>query len=110
MSETRQRAPQDAVAGGLYTETLARIYWRQGLLSEALQIYRRLAEDYPDEPRLQAQIRTLTQALTTAAPVQAASPQTEVQALAPHTPPDWRAQALDTLERWLACLQQQQRQ
>ncbi len=109
MSETTEPTPQDPVAGGLYTETLARIYWRQGFLSEALRIYRRLAEDHPDEPRLQAHIRALTQELVTMSPAQAASPHTDAQALAPHTRSDWRDHAIHVLECWLACLQQQRR-
>ncbi len=109
MSETTEPTPHDPVAGGLYTETLARIYWRQGFLSEALQIYRRLAEDHPDEPRLQEHIRTLAQELGLTSPGPVASPRTDVKVLAPRTLPDWREHAIHVLERWLTCLQQQHR-
>ena len=109
MSETTEPTPHDPVAGGLYTETLARIYWRQGFLSEALRIYRRLAEDHPDDPRLQAQIHALTQDLATTSPVQAVSLHPDVQALTPQTISDWRNNAIQVLESWLACLQQQRR-
>lgn len=109
MAETTKPTPLGPLAGGLYTETLARIYWRQGFLSEALRIYHRLAEERPEESRLQAQIYALTQELTTTSPLQAASPHRDLQALAPQTIPDWRHNAIQVLESWLACLQQHRR-
>jgi hypothetical protein len=55
----------------MYTETLARLYLRQGFTREALQIYRRLAQEQPKEARWQDQIRALTQQVqqVTALPV-----------------------------------------
>ena len=41
---------QESAPLGVYTETLARLYWRQGYLDEALRIYRHLADEHPDEP------------------------------------------------------------
>jgi hypothetical protein len=55
-----QDAP-DAIPVGMYTETLARLYFRQGYAGEALRIYRHLAAERPDDPHLQEQIRVLTE-------------------------------------------------
>jgi hypothetical protein len=52
---------QDAIPVGMYTETLARLYFRQGYAGEALRIYRHLAAERPDDPHLQEQIRVLTE-------------------------------------------------
>jgi len=55
--------PDDQAAAplGVYTETLARLYWRQGYLDEALRIYRHLADEHPDDLHFQDQIRALHQ-------------------------------------------------
>jgi hypothetical protein len=41
----------EAVAG-IYTETLARLYLKQGFGERALAIYRRLAQEQPDNHQL----------------------------------------------------------
>lgn len=68
MCETQQGS-QESTRIGMYTETLARLYLRQGFTREALQIYRQLAQEQPNERRWQDQIRALTQQLATDLPV-----------------------------------------
>lgn len=53
----------DAIPVGMYTETLARLYFRQGYVDEALRIYRHLAAERPHDQHLQEQLRVLTQQL-----------------------------------------------
>jgi hypothetical protein len=99
---------RDAEAG-ICTETLARLYLQQGFVARALAIYRRLAQEQPDNAQLQERLRTLEQQLALGALGQ--------DAVAPHTSPDL---AVDTasvaphdqgdaviaqLERWLHYLQ-----
>jgi hypothetical protein len=55
--------PHDAIPVGMYTETLARLYFRQGYVDEALRIYRHLAAERPHDEHLQEQLRVLTQQL-----------------------------------------------
>ena len=54
-------------ASGMLTETLARLYWRQGLHATALDIYRRLAQAQPVNQRLQEQIARLEHHMAAAA-------------------------------------------
>lgn len=49
---------------GMYTETLARLYMRQGHVDKALRIYRYLAAQQPSDTDLQDQIHTLEHQLT----------------------------------------------
>jgi hypothetical protein len=62
-AETHASQPHDAVAG-IYTETLARLYLKQGFAERALAIYRRLAQEQPGNDQLQERLRTMEQALT----------------------------------------------
>jgi hypothetical protein len=64
MAETEAYAsqPRDAAAG-IYTETLARLYLKQGFGERALAIYRRLAREQPDNHQLHERLRTLEQEL-----------------------------------------------
>ncbi len=112
---------------GMYTETLARLYMRQGHVDKALRIYRYLAAQQPSDTDLQDQIHTLEHQLTIAAEMKSGAP---VQALP--IPVDWpssqeanahvplpAAQSLGEieqarhviahLERWLQVLRQQGR-
>jgi hypothetical protein len=75
MGETQQGL-QESTRVGMYTETLARLYLRQGFTREALQIYRRLAQEQPTERRWQDQIRALTQQVTALPVVEDESAQT----------------------------------
>ena len=52
--------PCDAEAG-IYTETLARLYLKQGFVERALAIYRRLAQEQPDNAPLHERLHTLEQ-------------------------------------------------
>jgi len=54
--------PRDAAAG-IYTETLARLYLKQGFGERALAIYRRLAQEQPGNHQLHERLRTLEQEL-----------------------------------------------
>ncbi len=77
-------ASEDMVPVGMYTETLARLYMRQGHVDKALRIYRHLAVQQPSDIDLQDQIHALEHQLTIAAEMGA---DTRVQALP--TPVDW---------------------
>ena len=61
MTAETDRDAQDALPSGMHTETLARLYLRQGYLDKALHIYRCLAEENPDDPRLREQFQTIQQ-------------------------------------------------
>jgi len=74
----RDTASEDTVPVGMYTETLARLYMRQGHVDKALRIYRHLAARQPSDLDLQDQIHALEHQLTTAAEMQI---DTAVQAL-----------------------------
>ena len=120
----RDTASEDMVPVGMYTETLARLYMRQGHVDKALRIYRHLAAQQPSDLDLQDQIHALEHQLTTAAEMEA---DTAVQALP--IPVDWPAsqeanvyvplpvvepsrdveqtrQVIAHLERWLRVLRQ----
>jgi hypothetical protein len=80
----RDTASEDTVPVGMYTETLARLYMRQGHVDKALRIYRHLAARQPSDLDLQDQIHALEHQLTTAAEMEI---DTAVQALP--IPVDW---------------------
>jgi len=61
-AEASASQPHDAVAG-IYTETLARLYLKQGFLERALAIYRRLAQEQPGNRHLHERLHTLEQEL-----------------------------------------------
>src|SRR5207249_9760635 len=65
---------------GIYTETLARLYLQQGFVERALAIYRRLAQEQPENHPLHERLRTLEQQYAPGALGQAAE--------APRTVPD----------------------
>ena len=94
--------------GGICTETLARLYLQQGFVARALTLYRRLAQEHPDNHQLYERLRTLERQLALGALGQ--------DAVAQRTLPDM---AVDTtrmallhqgeyvvaqLERWLDSL------
>lgn len=96
-----------AIPVGMYTETLARLYFRQGYTGEALRIYRHLAAERPHDLHLQDQIRVLTQQL---AAVPAVEPRPAGRRDQPPRPePSAGASRLEPviaeLERWLTRLQ-----
>jgi hypothetical protein len=61
-AEAYASQPRDATAG-IYTETLARLYLKQGFGERALAIYRRVAQEQPGNPQLHERLRTLEQEL-----------------------------------------------
>ena len=61
-AEAYASQPRDATAG-IYTETLARLYLKQGFGERALAIYRRLAQEQPGNYRLLERLRTIEQEL-----------------------------------------------
>lgn len=48
---------------GIYTDTLARLYLKQGFIEQALAIYRRLAHDQPEHLQWQDAVVALEQQL-----------------------------------------------
>lgn len=115
MAETEGAASQshDAVAG-IYTETLARLYLKQGFGERALAIYRRLAQEQPGNHQLHERLRTIEQELAydgsrLDSVVQCATPDGAEARAASVTPrPEHRIAA--QLELWLRCLQRQRLQ
>ena len=106
--ETSQAPDAEA---GIYTETLARLYLQQGFVERALAIYRRLAQEQPENPQFHERLHTLERQLT----LGTLGPDTVV----PHTTPDLamdttsralrhqREAVITQLERWLHYLQRQ---
>lgn len=105
--ETQQNAEGPATLG-MYTETLARLYLRQGFIREALCIYRRLVQERPQEQRLHEQLRALEQQVASGLP-ERVSVTGSSAARVGDTPAveARRAQrVIAELERWLRYLQQ----
>src|SRR5919197_5511536 len=61
-AEAYASQPHDAAAG-IYTETLARLYLKQGFGERALAIYRRIAQEQPGNHQLHERLHTLEQEL-----------------------------------------------
>lgn len=101
---------QESAPLGVYTETLARLYWRQGYLAEALRIYRHLADEHPDDPHLQDQIRALSQQREVPPEGSPAEPAaTRVSTRMTATEVRQAQHVIVQLERWLNHLQRQRR-
>jgi len=81
---TDRDTSEDMVPVGMYTETLARLYMRQGHVDKALQIYRHLAAQQPSDSGLKEQIYALEHQLTVANEM---GSETDIQALP--IPIDW---------------------
>jgi hypothetical protein len=88
----RDTASDYMVPVGMYTETLARLYMRQGHVDKALRIYRHLAAQQPSDLDLQDHIHALEHQLTIATEMGA---DTAVQPLPipAHWPPSQEANA-----------------
>jgi hypothetical protein len=109
-AEAHASQPPDAAAG-IYTETLARLYLKQGFRERALAIYRRLAQEQPGNHQLHERLRTLEQELagTGDAPepaVPCAAPDGAGETATPGTRRQ-EQQIIAQLERWLRYLQRQ---
>jgi hypothetical protein len=104
--------PCDAEAG-IYTETLARLYLKQGFVERALVIYRRLAQEQPDNAQLQERLHTLEQECAQGGPglesmVQRGASDAADEATAPMIHRHEHHIAVQ-LGRWLHYLQRQRR-
>ena len=107
-AEAYASQPHDAAAG-IYTETLARLYLKQGFGARALAIYRHLAQEQPGNQQLHERLRTLEQELAGAG----GEPEPAVPCAAPEgtgaraTPVPQRQEHQITaqLELWLRYLQ-----
>jgi len=105
--------PRDSEAG-IYTETLARLYLKQGFVERALAIYRRLAQEQPGNHQLYERLDTLEQELALGVLGQ----DTVVRRAVPVAAVDLATRAtrrqehhvVVQLERWLYYLQQQRQQ
>jgi thioredoxin-like negative regulator of GroEL len=101
---------QESAPLGVYTETLARLYWRQGYLDEALRIYRHLADEHPDDPHFQDQIRALNQQREIPSEASPAKPEAALpSARMTATEARQTQHVIGQLERWLNRLQRQRR-
>jgi hypothetical protein len=112
MAEAEAYASQSHdAAAGIYTETLARLYLKQGFGERALAIYRRLAQEQPGNHQLHERLHTLEQELTCGG----GGPNPALQCAAPDgageraTPVTRRQEPQITaqLELWLRYLQRQ---
>jgi hypothetical protein len=107
-AEAYASQPHDAVAG-IYTETLARLYLKQGFAERALAIYRRLAQEQPENHALQERLRTIEQELAWGRnepdpTAQRAAPDGAGERATP-VPGRQEHQITAQLELWLRCLQ-----
>ena len=104
--------PRDAEAG-IYTETLARLYLKQGFVERALAIYHRLAQEQPENAQLHEHLHTLEQELARGG--------SGLESVTPRDVPDAAAatasvthrhehQVAAQLGRWLHYLQRQRQQ
>jgi hypothetical protein len=109
MSGTPRSAGHLPRAIGIYTETLARLYAKQGLYDQALRIYRHLLQTQPENLEWQQTIATLERqcAMDVALP---GTPSRAVQiASEKRSGQDQRRlhRVLTQLERWLDQLRRQ---
>ena len=116
MAEVEAYASQSHdAAAGIYTETLARLYLKQGFGERALAIYRRLAQEQPGNHQLHECLRTLEQELTCGGggpadpAVQCAAPDGAGEKTTPVTRRQ-EPQITAQLELWLRYLQRQRLQ
>lgn len=108
-AERLDAGPGEAAAAGLYTETLARLYWHQGYGAKALAIYRHLLGLQPDNAELRAKVATLERQLAAGETGGDEPQQTALAAgSGSHQSPRYRtARVIAHLERWLAQLRRQ---
>lgn len=105
---------------GIYTETLARLYWRQGFLNKALGIYQHLAELHPHQADLRTHIHELEEQIRTNAQLSptvprppspaSTTPQTAPTVLPEPSRSQTTQRVLTQLEKWLQYLQQHTKQ
>jgi hypothetical protein len=115
MDEAEVAAAQshDAVAG-IYTETLARLYLKQGFGERALAIYRRLVQEQPGNHQLLERLHILEQELAYGGsgldPVGQCAPAAGVDERAMPVIPRPEQRIAAQLELWLRYLQRQRLQ
>ena len=107
-AEAYASQPHDAAAG-IYTETLARLYLKQGFGERALAIYRRLAQEQPGNHQLHERLHTIEQELAYGGGgsdpvVQCAAPDEAGETATPMTHRQ-EHQIIAQLELWLRYLQ-----
>ncbi len=110
-SQARDAAQAGNAEASICTETLARLYLQQGFVERALAIYRRLAQEQPDNPQFHERLHTLEQQLT----LGTLGPDSVVPRSAPDPAMDTTSRAsrhqrdavVAQLERWLHYLQRQ---
>jgi hypothetical protein len=111
MADKTPQSPQGLASVGMYTETLARLYVRQGFIQEALHIYRWLVQERPQEGHLHEQIKALEQQLADGPPVPGhASPAVPSAAVAggpSGLAVCHRQRVLGELQRWLRHVRRQ---
>ena len=87
-SSDEEKGSEEESDTGMVTETMAEIYASQGLVEDALRVYRRLAESNPDDPSIQESIVELERRLDRAELEAAAEPaEDSSEPLAFPTPP-----------------------
>ncbi len=87
---------------GVRTETMAEIYFQQGLLTESLGIYRELAETRDDDPRIGERIREIERRMSSGAATEADARPGPVTVAPARSARE--AEALRTLQEWLTRL------
>jgi hypothetical protein len=109
MSGNHQSAGHPPGASGIYTETLARLYAKQGLYDSALRIYRHLLQTQPENLEWQSAIAALDRQRTTDAAPQGVTvrPFQPASEKRPAQGQTRSHQVVAQLERWLAQLQRQ---
>ena len=112
MAGSEVEAPQsDDSEAGICTETLARLYLQQGFVARALAIYRRLAQEQPENHQLHERLRILERQLALGALGQDAVVQRTIPDLAVDTTSmallHQREYVVAQLERWLHYLRRQ---
>jgi hypothetical protein len=109
MPGSPRAAGQPSAAGGIYTETLARLYAKQGLYDQALRIYRYLLQTQPDNLDWQKTIAALERQHATDTAPQGATVRAVQTASGKHPGQGQRRpqQVVAQLERWLEQLRRQ---
>lgn len=111
--------PQRPLETGIYTETLARLYLKQGFTHQALRIYRHLAQAEPANQELRTRLQQLEREVTLGGTGEALTAAPATAPVALHSAPvsarpargqTGQQQVLRQLERWLHSLQRQRLQ
>jgi hypothetical protein len=109
MSGTPRSAGHPPRAVGIYTETLARLYAKQGLYDQALRIYRHLLQTQPANLEWQRAIATLERQCATDIALQGATSRAAQTSSGKRSGQEQTRlqQVVTQLERWLDQLRRQ---